>query len=422
MIPKSIYSRIGHIFGGRMKYRMLTAGVVNLLMGDGETTPKGIETTALEMVRTGRLQGEEKADGTVTVRIVPQTADSAPLRPVEELMVERIRRRCRSGVDRVPIGALGPGDGDEFWVWWRGFQNSVRNEATALGLIRSARNKYVTLLYRGAALAAWFGALWAGVSFSPEWMRIILKAVLVLSLLGLVRLSDVPLESGPRLTAAGRQAAREWRTHDRAGEHRLPKRQVGAAGPESALPVREPQRIWSAYGRSWHVVDAGPLDTPRWGHLWQLVLLALAVCAAFGTLVAVTLTAHRPALAWEWDTAPLLAGVLLWGLWLPARRRVLAVPDEASFRGAVISRWDYDTHYDDPYTDITHYCCSIEDPATRKAWSFEVDQWSRPMFSRAANPELKDRFRVGDVVDVHCSPRRRKIHQISLVEAVSRTD
>ncbi|MFD6919644.1 DUF2207 family protein [Streptomyces sp. NPDC059944] len=404
-----------------MEYRMLTADVVNLLLGDGEATPKGIETTALEMVRTGRLQGEQKADGTLAVRILPRASDSAPLRPVEELVVERIRQRSRSGVDRVPIGALGPGDGDEFWVWWRGFQSSVRDEATALGLIRPARNKYVTLMFRGVALAAWFGALWAGVSWSPDWMRILLQVVLVLSLLGLVLLSDVPLGSGPRLTAAGRQAAREWRTHERAGEHRLPKRQVGGAGPESALPVREPRQIWSSYGRSWHVVDTGPLDIPRWGHLWQFVVLAVTVGAVSVAAVVVSLTA-RPPFGWEWDTAPVLTGILLWGLWLPSRRHVLAVPDESSFRGAVISRWDYDTHHDDPHTDVTHYCRSIEDPTTGKAWSFEVDRWSRPMFSRKANPEPKDRFRVGDIVDVHCSPRRRKIHQISVVEAVSRAD
>ncbi|WP_406362708.1 DUF2207 domain-containing protein [Streptomyces sp. NBC_00715] len=404
-----------------MKYRMLSADVVNLLLGGGEATPKGIETTALEMVRTGRLQGEQKADGTLTVRTIPPTADAAPLRLVETLVVERIRQRSRSGVDRVPIGALGPGDGDEFWVWWRDFQKRVRDETTALGLIRPARNKYVTLTYRGAALAAWFGALWAGVSWSPDGIRILLQAVLVLSLLGLVRLSDVPLGSEPRLTAEGRQAAREWRTHDRDGEHRLPKHQVGTAGPESALPVREPRQIWSSYGRTWHVVDAGPLDPPRWGHLWQFVVLAVTVCVGFVAMLVVSLTA-RPPYSWEWDSAPVLTGVLLWSLWLPARRHVLAVPDESSFRGAVISRWDYDTHYDDPHTDVTHYCCSIEDPATRKAWSFEVDRWSRPMFSHKANPQLKDRFRVGDIVDVHCSPRQRKIHRISVVEAVSRAD
>jgi hypothetical protein len=42
------------------------------------------------------------------------------------------------------------------------------------------------------------------------------------------------------------------------------------------------------------------------------------------------------------------------------------------------------------------------------------------MFSPDPNPSLKDQFRVGDVVDVHCSPRRRKMHRISVVEAVPR--
>jgi len=399
----------------------LTAAVVNLLLGDGEVTPKAIETTALEMVRTGRLKAEQKTDGTVTVRPIPETADPVPMRPVEELLVERVHHRCRNGVDRVPIGALGPGDGDEFWVWWRGFQRSVRDEAMALKLIRPARKKYLTLLLRCAVLAAWFGSLCAVLPWCPSGARGILVIVLQLSGVSLVWWTPFRFRPGPRLTltAAGRQAAREWRNDVGAAQHQLPKRQVGADGPESALPVREPRRIWSSYGRSWHVVDTAPLDPPRWGHTWQFVMLSLTVCAVSTTTVMVTLIVHIPyggALA----VTPVLVGALLWALWLPARRRVQAVPAELRFHGVVISRWDYYTHYDDPLTDVTHYCCAIEDPASQKAWSFEVHQWSRPMFSRDTNPELENRFRVGDVVDVHCSPRRRKVYQISVVEAVPR--
>ncbi|MET8081885.1 hypothetical protein [Streptomyces sp. NPDC005303] len=402
-----------------MEHQELAAAVVNLLLGDGEVTPKAIETTALEMVRTDRLKVEQKADGTVTVRPISGTVGPAPMRPFEELLVERVRHRCGNGVDRVPIGALGPGDGDEFWVWWRGFQHSVREEAMALKLIRPARKRYQTLLLRCAVLAAWFGPLCAVLPWCPYLVRGILVIVLELSVVVLVWWTPFRLRSGPRLTAAGRLAAQEWREAVDAGEHRLPKRQVGAEGPESALPVRESRRIWSSYGRSWHVVDTEPLDPPRWGHTWQFVMLSLTVCLVCTATVIATLTVHFPyggALA----ATPVLVGALLWVLWLPARRRVQAVPAELRFHGVVISRWDYHTIYDDPMRDVTHYCCAIEDPVSQKAWSFEVHQWIRPMFTGDTNPELRDRFRVGDVVDVHCSPRRRKVYQISVVEAVPR--
>lgn len=395
------------------------AAVVNLLLGDGEVTPKALETTALEMARTGRLKAELKADGTVTVRPVPEKAGSAPMRPFEELLLERVRHRCRNGVDRVPVGALGPGDGDEFWVWWRGFQQSVREEATALKLIRPARRTYLTLLLRTTVLVAWFGSLYTVWPWCPPWARAVLLVLLPLSAVVAVRRPPFRLRTGPRLTAAGRQAAREVRNAADAAEHRLPKRQVGADGPESALPVRESRLIWSSYGRSWHLVDTAPLDPPRWGHTWQLVMLCLAVCAVGTTTLIATLTRHVPhggALV----ATTVLVGALLWVLWLPSRRRVLAVPAELTFRGVVICRWDYQTHYDDPLTDITHYCCAIEDPASHKAWSFEVLRWSRPMFSGRRNRELENRFRVGDVVDVHCSPRRREVYRISVIEAVPR--
>ncbi|WP_158806253.1 MULTISPECIES: DUF2207 family protein [Streptomyces] len=402
-----------------MEYQELPAAVVNLLLGDGVVTPKAIETTALEMVRKDRLRAEQKADGTVTVRPLPRKARPASMRPFEKLLVERVRHRCGNGVDRVPIGALGPGDGDEFWVWWRGFQRSVREEAMALKLIRPAREKQTTWLLRCALFAVAVGLFCAVLPWCPPSAGGFLVIAMQLGVMVVLRWPPFRLTSDPRLTAAGRQAAREWRNDTDAAEHRLPKRQVGAEGPESALPVREPRQIWSSYGRSWHVVDTEPLDPPRWGHTWQFVILSLTVCAVSIATVWASLFGHLSnggVLA----ATPVLVGALLWVLWLPARRRVQAVPAEMRFHGVVICRWDYNTHYDDPLTDITHYCCAIEDPASHRAWSFEVHQWRRPMFSGETNPELKDRFRVGDVVDVHCSPRRRKVYRISVVEAVPR--
>ncbi|WP_328483961.1 DUF2207 domain-containing protein [Streptomyces sp. NBC_00377] len=394
----------------------LPAAVVNVLLGDGEVTPKAIGTTALDLVRAGRLRSERKADGTLTVRPLPGADGLRPLRPFEELLIQRVVHRRAPGVDRVPTDALGPGDGDAYWVWWRGFQQSVSDEAMSLGLIRPARKRSRVLLIRSAAVAAWFGLLSAGLLWNRHVFAVIITMSFNAVLISPALSHRFPIRTRPRLTTAGRQAARWWRDNDAAAEHRLPRSQVGAEGPESALPVREARRIWSSYGRSWHVVDTAPLEQPRWGHLWQLVLLAVGACAATLTLA---LTVHLPHGA-ALDASPALVGAIAAALWLPARRRVLAVPDESTFRGAVIARWDYSTSYDDPPTRVTHYCCSLEDPAAQRAWSFQVNEWRRSLFSDETNPALADRFRVGDVVDVHCSPRRRRVYRISVAEAVPR--
>jgi hypothetical protein len=107
------------------------------------------------------------------------------------------------------------------------------------------------------------------------------------------------------------------------------------------------------------------------------------------------------------------------GLWLPAHRHIRGVPAELTFRGAVICRWDYTTHYDDPPTFVTHYCCSVEHPdgpgvVVRCGPVASVD------VLQEVRSSAQGRFKVGDIVDVHCSPRRRMIHQITLVEAAPR--
>ncbi|MFE1883209.1 DUF2207 domain-containing protein, partial [Streptomyces diastatochromogenes] len=316
----------------------------------------------------------------------------------------------------LPSGPRGPGDGAEYWLWWRDFQRSVQDEALALGLIRQTRAKSLTWTLRIAGGLAWVGVLYACSGFGPVVFDVAFKATVLPSVLLLLWFQWFPRRSRSRLTAAGRQASAWWRTGPHAAAHRLPDRQVGANGPVSALPVRESRRIWSSYERSWHVVDTAPLDRPRWGHVWQLVVLALALCAATVTLALTPRIPHGVTL----DAGPALVGAVVAALWLPAHRRIRRVPAELAFRGAVISRWDYTTHDDDPPTIITHYCCSVEHPESRKAWSFEVDQWRRPMFSNSSNPELENRFRVGDVVDVHCGPRRRKMYRITMVEAVPR--
>lgn len=395
--------------------------VVNLLLGGGEVTPKAIETTAVALAAAGWLRPERKADGTRTVRWNSALRGGEPLRPFEERLRERVRQRAGSRVDRVPVAALGPGDGDEYWVWWRGFQQSVREEALALGLLRPGRDRGRRWAVRGAGVVVWLAFLYVCWEFSP---RLALVLGVVTPNYWLTWTMRVPRTSRPWLSAAGRRAAKWWRHSELGTEHRLPARQDAAKGPESALPVREPRQIWSSYGGAWHIVETAPLDAPKWGRLWNLVLLGLAACTICAATVTVFLNVPIPiSLPVPYrvliTAAPLLLSAAAVAFWLPSYRRIQRVPAEAVFRGAVISRWDYTTNTDDPPSSTRHYCCSVEDPGSRQAWSFQMRE-SRHGLLAAWDDPVRDLPRVGDVVDVRCSPRRHRMHRITVVKAVSR--
>jgi hypothetical protein len=389
--------------------------VVNLLLGSGEVTPKAIETTAAALVAAGRLRPENKADGTRTVRWNSELRGSEPMRPFEKLLIERVRQRTGTRVDRVPVAALGPGDGDGYWIWWRGFQQSVREEALALGLLRPARDRDRRWAVRGAGVVVWLGFLYVCWEFSAR-LALVLGAFT--PVYWLMWVDRVPRTSRPWLTAAGRRAAKWWRHSELGAEHRLPARQDGVKGPESALPVREPRQIWSSYGGAWHTVETAPLDAPKWGRPWNLVLLALAAGAVCAATVTVFLTMSVVPYRVLTAVAPLVLLVAAVAFWLPAYRRYQRVPAEAAFRGAVISRWDYTTHTDDPPSTTRHYCCSVEDPGSGQAWSFQMRESHHSLFDTRAN-RLSGLPRVGDVVDVRCSPRRHKMHRITVVEPAS---
>ncbi|MFE1883210.1 hypothetical protein, partial [Streptomyces diastatochromogenes] len=101
----------------------LAAALVNLLVGKGEVTPKAIETTSLELARAGRLRLEQKADGTRTVRLADEADGNRRLRAFEELLLQRVRHRCRVDVDRLAIAAQGAGGRGELWVFLRDFKS-----------------------------------------------------------------------------------------------------------------------------------------------------------------------------------------------------------------------------------------------------------------------------------------------------------
>ncbi|MHA6764977.1 hypothetical protein [Streptacidiphilus sp. PAMC 29251] len=126
----------------------LHPAVVNLLLGGGGLTTEAVEATALALARAGVLDAREEADGTVTV--LPTDSARVDGNPrhrtsmsLDDQLLIRLRQRAAAGAaggsaagaGRIPVAALGPGDGADFSAWWGPFARSVRTEADSYGLV-----------------------------------------------------------------------------------------------------------------------------------------------------------------------------------------------------------------------------------------------------------------------------------------------
>lgn len=204
-----------------------------------------------------------------------------------------------------------------------------------------------------------------------------------------------------RRTVAGLRAALWWRRRITPAPRRLGFRRLNAW---NGWPLTRPLDIWSSSGDAWHLVPTAALRRPIWGAVWNLVLIALAAAGAFTVDLAAPVP-HRAIVGAGLGVLTLAAT----GLWLPAGRKVRSVPTDAVFRGTVIchfanSWWDEENM-------ISHDCyhCSVEDPATRQAWTFQYGEIQRSIFGR---PSSDERFQVGEVVEIRCNPRRRVLHRM----------
>ena len=129
-------------------------------------------------------------------------------------------------------------------------------------------------------------------------------------------------------------------------------------------PLRWPRDIWSSSGGAWHLVPTAPLRRP---------------------------------------------------IWIPANRRT---PADTTFHGAIICRFDNEFWNEDSMIIHTSHHFSVENPARRQAWTFRYGGAERPLFGRS-EPQTDDRFQVGDVVEIHCDPRRRTVHRVERVDPVT---
>lgn len=327
--------------------------VADLLVHRGEPSPSLARTATLAMARAGGALSVEDRDGIQTVCLREEPNHEPPLRPFEELMLQRVRQRMGEAMDHVPLAALGPGDGSPYTRWRLEMRKALLEEAVAQRLIRASRRDLNWRTPAGIRAALW-------------WRR--------------------------RIPRAQRFIKSDRRLEARTG-----------------WPRHQSHDIWSSTGGTWHLVPTAPLENPSWGATWNLVLLALALAGAL-TMDLASASPHRPIIA---ATLTLLAMAIA-GAWLPAGRARHRIPRDATFRGTIICRFDSDFWNEESGEITTSYHCSIEDPTTEQAWTFEYATTSRLLY--AAKPQPYASFDVGDTVDVHCDPRARTLHSIERVE------
>lgn len=420
----------------------LSPAVVQLLLHHTSLPFSAVEHTVFALARAGKLELTRLNEGRqvpVRLAMVPRTEEAATQEPVEPhdvvsdvpeaepltgpeaLVLQRIQRR-RAGLGVVPLAALGGGDGSEYSAWWRRFESAVRAEAYDNGLV-----------WRAAEVREWAAgtvvALLVGVLLFSGYLRDghSLPAAMAWTLLtGPILMMLVhKLTYGPRLTSAGRQAARWWRTNgtaapipsSRAREQALfvrPVEPLPKADPKPAplpdaaatpTPARAPwpssgdpvsdHRVWSAHGGRWRLLEVG--SPSRWGlpsQLAALTVLSAVTGVWLGLLLRhlptrdVAAAVSVPTLGWVWATAR----------WIPAYRQLRRFPAQEPFDATVAKLWQRQPppdHKGNP--SRTLYYCALDDGRSARAWSFPLSE------------ETWNGLAVGDLVRAECDSRRRRL-------------
>ncbi|MHA6764978.1 hypothetical protein [Streptacidiphilus sp. PAMC 29251] len=178
------------------------------------------------------------------------------------------------------------------------------------------------------------------------------------------------------------------------------------------------RQVWSSHGGTWHLVETSPLRWSFWGRLPSLVGLGAALVLVLGLVLGLT-ASYDTGVVFRVEAC---AGALLIAvppavLWLRAHQNLRRLPAEAEFRGPIISVWENESGGgdDDPPTTTIYYCASIEDPGSGLAWSFHVGVSTQLLFRAQGPGPESGKYRVGDIVEVRCSPRRLRLRRITSV-------
>jgi hypothetical protein len=381
----------------------LPPALLSLLVHHGDVQSSVIAETVLDLVRTGWLRSEHRDDGSLSISLTGQPGPE-PLRPFETLVMQRFTLRA-GRLARVPLSALGRGEGKDYGPWWKSFEQSVRDEAVALGLLlpEASRAARVAADAVTGVACAGFGFLYSrviDVSGSVEALLVFLTWFVLLN----------PIREAAtrtRLSASGRRASAALggmqfdgrRSEGISVVHGPLVDRAAASGEQPPSADLPPDQVWSSYGGRWRVVQVGRLKGPPGGGPANLFLLTAV--AAVSTVALALLTHGRDHRVLTALPAVLLALRLI--RWVPAFRRRLARPTEAVFPGVVVRLWAYPVRSDERAS--ARYCCSVDD-GDATSWSFTIGR------------VLWDRLRVGDTVEVRCNPRWHRLDSITPIVPV----
>ncbi|MBV6696807.1 DUF2207 domain-containing protein [Kitasatospora aureofaciens] len=362
----------------------LPPAVVQLLLGEGKLPTGAIVAVALDLAAAGRLRTARSESGGLVVAAVEGACDG-PLRECERLLLRQVEQR-QGGSEWMPASALGP-DKEDFGSWWQEFEADVRSEAVALGVLWPKPDR-VEKAAESSALGL------TGLALVYLYYRIGMPLVLdvLLAVLSLIFLY-IPIDHGtasPALPEPGRKAAEWWRTAGTESRASEPTADVPTADvPAPAVETLPENQAWSSFGGRWRVVEVGaPPVPPFWGEPGALVMLAIPAVVPAIILGA----AIGPVAA----AIPVALFAVLFGFWVPAYRRICALPECEAFDAVVVRRWT-GIHRAAQSQTTTVYYCAFDDGERAQAWSFKVDrqQWAQ--------------VAVGDRVRVVYSPRWRNL-------------
>jgi len=247
----------------------LPSGLVAFLLNDCLYSVEVATRCVLGLADDGVLRAEPGPGGALTITLAATSPlPGRPLRPFEEVTLDRIRARTALRAD-VPLSVLLSDDGEDYNVWRRRLTDALGREGERTGVTTRALSKGVW--YVLLAMAAVIGLITV-VAYQIS----VNDGEVALGLGGLaVLLSLLGTHFGGAWRATGRGAAAAAVRRDPGTLLRRlppdPRVDSAALAPTAAAPgiglgsAPLPwNQAWSSFGGHWHpVVVGGPGQPPR---------------------------------------------------------------------------------------------------------------------------------------------------------------
>jgi hypothetical protein len=354
-----------------------------------------------ELDKEGLVLFEVVAGGTPVVSLgADEPRSGHVLLPFEEVALARVRTRAGRQA-QVPLSVLISDDGDDYKHWAKRQIDELGQEARRAGLARKAFPRHI---WRAA-----FALIAIAICVAIDVRVTDPKAAAAVA--GWVAAGSVAVLCVPlffrrwRLTPEGAVAVDAWQ-RDGGGAPGVALG-LGAVGERTLLGLTALSgaplpagHAWSSLGGQWHTVQLGvELQRPRWSGLPGLAtVLSWTVAASFFTVIAGGVEGFDPNGKLIAFAPAALAALVIVTCWAPAVAMRMSQPDNVTFIGEVVRAWHVNGGEYSP--DHDWVCVDDGSPITMK---FDV------------GPTTYSQLRVGGLVRVSWSPRRRRLIHIEPV-------